>query len=520
MSDIDVIEQLYRRGEYSSAESEAIRILDNLRESHSDDAPVCTEAIELACKFCDIGDAGRSVRAVQISQQLFEANRDLFVQKYGEISYHYNLGNVFSALGEVEKRSHGFRYVPEHSTSLTEAKRHFWRSYKLLRDKGKKEWPQLLINLANALSNSSRIAEAMLLYDRARQIAPEIVQSHSARAVSLEWLNQVSHSYSLKMLAEIYQGYSDAAALADSGDPRRNTFEMRCSSVRETIERHGTSIAAVIAEDNIDNREFDELSEYRKFSLRNGLFLSEHGIYCWCNGARRDDLTIPTKQKSVSGSFVPRLELLLNRLKSEFSLARHLYCQAIQEIEENDAVDAQSCFTELENDECIGISIESARAAFRICFGILDKIALGICELYGVVNKSENLYFERFWKQDKDRWELLNAHPNPGLMGLYSIATDLNRHNGEWGTLKQWRNSLEHGILAVTHTDHSDDPYGTFNHASQIFTIEREKFLSLTSELLRMTRSAIYCFVWTTRTEALHEDFDGPAVTIQLAPKE
>ncbi|EOX8442168.1 LA2681 family HEPN domain-containing protein, partial [Salmonella enterica subsp. houtenae] len=73
----------------------------------------------------------------------------------------------------------------------------------------------------------------------------------------------------------------------------------------------------------------------------------------------------------------------LNRLKSEFSLARHLYFDYLHP-HNTDYIKYESHFLELYNDEVLGIEIEKIRTAFRLCFGILDKIAVAICELYNL----------------------------------------------------------------------------------------------------------------------------------------
>jgi hypothetical protein len=65
-----------------------------------------------------------------------------------------------------------------------------------------------------------------------------------------------------------------------------------------------------------------EHAPYRAFTLHYHLGLSEHSLYCHCRGARRDDLMIATSKNPVTGDRVPRLELILNRLKAEFGTAR------------------------------------------------------------------------------------------------------------------------------------------------------------------------------------------------------
>ena len=91
------------------------------------------------------------------------------------------------------------------------------------------------------------------------------------------------------------------------------------------------------------------------------------------------------------------MELILNRLKSEYSLARYLQYESAQEkTEKLKTVDKELTFTELYVNEAVGIQPEMLKNSFRICFGILDKIAFAVCDLFGLSESSESIYFERF----------------------------------------------------------------------------------------------------------------------------
>ncbi|HGJ5877349.1 MAG TPA: LA2681 family HEPN domain-containing protein [Arsenophonus sp.] len=75
------------------------------------------------------------------------------------------------------------------------------------------------------------------------------------------------------------------------------------------------------------------------------------------------------------------MEMVLSCLKPESSLARHLYYKYLNPINTSQ-IKNESGFLELFNDEILCIDIEKLRTAFRLCFGILDKITVAICELY------------------------------------------------------------------------------------------------------------------------------------------
>jgi len=189
---------------------------------------------------------------------------------------------------------------------------------------------------------------------------------------------------------------------------------------------HGHTEEDVHHDINETKAEAENHSNFRKFCLYNNLCLSEHSLYCNCVGASSDDLTIPKSAESIGGDFVPKMELQLNRLKSEFAFARLLYYQSDQE--QWNSYENELSFTELYEDESVGLCSEMLRTSFRLCFGILDKIAHAICELFDMSDSDEPLAFERFWRprgkglspKQQNRWKKLNSIENYSLLALYT----------------------------------------------------------------------------------------------------
>lgn len=261
------------------------------------------------------------------------------------------------------------------------------------------------------------------------------------------------------------------------------------------------------------SKEAEQHSEYRHFCIDNFLALSEHALYCNCVGARSDDLSIPPRGHPISGEFVPLMELYLNRIKSEFALARYLFYQSTTASNtEVDTINSEVNFTELFEKEAIGLRGEMLRISFRLCFGILDKIAHGICDLFDLADKNENIYFERFWKprgknlteKQSSRWTKINKLKNFPLFALYSQATDLNTSNGEWGIFKEWRNALEHEMVILTTKDtFSTKQYQFLEVDDTAVTIEYENFVQKTLHLLQLTCSAIFNYTFCVRIEGI-----------------
>ena len=508
---------------FKDAHAECLNLLDEINETTTKHA--CILKAKLAGLLIDIGEEGKIKEAVLKGIHILDENRNQISKYIHDGSTEYNLGNAKSSLFTIKRASPGFKFSPKSISLLTEAKNHYWRGYKLFQSTRNDIIPQLYINLANALDTSGRVVEAIQYYDKVLDQHPEFPQANASRSEALIWLNNLSGSYSINLLWQAMQGYEKAAKSNDVPGWLREQWINKKDLLQKELIRHGHSDENV-QHDLIETKsEAESHSSFRKFCLNNNLCLSEHSLYCNCIGASSDNLTIPKSTASIGGNFVPKMELRLNRLKSEFALARLLYYESDQK--QWSAYDSEISFTELYEDEFVGLGSEMLRTSFRLCFGILDKIAHAICELFDLSEPDEPLAFERFWnprgkglsRKQKERWGKVNSIDNVPLLALYSQATDLNFHSGEWGNFKKWRNALEHELLILTcGSDKPLDIFRAMNSSRRIVTVDYNDFKDRTIHLLQLTRSAIFNFVFCVRTEAerkLGED----GIPITLHPK-
>src|SRR5215216_54317 len=120
---------------------------------------------ELAGKLIDIGSHGHIEEAAQKGIDLYESERVHFKKYVSDASIEYNLGNGKGALFHIGRAKEGFEFKPETMELLVEEKNHFWKSHKLFGLQHDYLRSQLLVNLANALSYSGRIVEALQYRD-------------------------------------------------------------------------------------------------------------------------------------------------------------------------------------------------------------------------------------------------------------------------------------------------------------------------------------------------------------------
>lgn len=484
-------------------------LYQQINEDTERDALFFTIMSNIASIFIDVGHMKPCVNSAQKGLDILNEHKNEVIEQIGEDAYFYNLSNAKSSLiSEKNPFDHTFSTIEQ----LVEIKTDLWKAIKSFSDKnsGKIE-PTYIVNLGNSLKQQFRIAEAIECYDLVNKFNLDIPQSWINRSETLIMLNQVSNTFSIQMLEQIKRGYENVL-LSKQVPP------IWLDHYKEQIVFHKSKISEACRDAGIEPNphdsektkdEYDKLSSYRKFCLENNLSLSEHGLYCQCMGSSRDNLTIPTAG-GIVGDFVIPMEMVLNRLKSEFSFSRHLYFEYLTTEKDYELLH-DSCFSELFNDELLGIDVEKLRTAFRLCFGILDKIGIAICELFDLYPPNGNVYFQSFWQLDRDnRRELFDSNKSPGLIALYSIATDLNeKKDGELSFLKQLRNDLEHEFVVVYKSESPSDIYDSYKFMDNIVFIKEDEFLEHLRRILQLTRSAIFSFVFTVRDKALNEKKDG-----------
>jgi tetratricopeptide (TPR) repeat protein len=517
----ETVDELLDRGRSQDALNAVRAAQEELKNLPSEDL---LRFAKLACLLVDIGTDLRDDKIIHEGLTIFIERYDELLSVIQPASLEYNIANAKKSLYDIAAMGRDTRFRPESIELLTEAKNHYWKSIKYAKEATPE--PQLLVNLGNALDQCGRVVEALMWYDHALEIDPSFGMAHMNRGQALLFLNQLSDTYTISLLSEAKRAFR----LAETSRQLPDNLVKAARDYREKLNQHLLEIGRddeKIATNNQQHRaEYEEHDDYRCFCLSNYLALCEHALYCNCAGARRDDLSIPKQSGAIGGDFVLRLELLLNRIKSEFCLARSLYYQAVASEQLWDSRPFEGTFTKLFEGDAIGIRPEFLRTSFRLSFGILDRIAQGLSELYSLANSSEVLYFESFWRprdQQKrgkeERWDLINQQENIGLVALYSLATDLNRIGGEWGFFKESRNDLEHGLLVLLSDDSKELPSPAIPKRIAFETVSIEEFRRRTLHMLQFTRSAIFSFVFCVRNERIRQR-QGPAITVTLSKKD
>jgi tetratricopeptide (TPR) repeat protein len=447
--------------------------------------------------------------------EILQKNEAVFLKAMTPDSYYYNLGNGKEALYKVRKYGPGLPSPQRINPELIEAKNCLYRAYKL---GGKPNDPLALkiqCNLAGNLGQAGRVIDTIRYYQQILVVDPLFPQALIGLAENLDyWSLTASYPGTQALSSTIFAHYQSGTALA-------NLPLLYQGRVMETFRKYESVIKEwkltpeSLQEEFKDAQlEYEQQSSYIKFCLDNYLMLNEHSVYCKCNKSAGDDLSIGRVAAVFKSCKVPKLELLLNRLKAEFAFARKLYYESLGETETEETI-----YYDLGENEVIGANAEKLRASFKACFSIFDKIAHGICFFYDLREKAnEPIYFNSFF-ENKTRWQKIKDRRNPHLTALYSIASDFNRKEGEFGFYKEWRNTLEHNLFVLTSDGEYADPFKIFADTGFVQQVSFDFFREQVLHLLQMCRSAIFSYAYCIRMETIQAEQDSKKPSITISPK-
>ncbi|MBK0089386.1 LA2681 family HEPN domain-containing protein [Erwinia sp. S59] len=498
VSKMEEINALIGLGEFDSAYKNSKKILECLNDIET----ICENKIiilsNLAGYFIDIGSYGKNKGIVEEGLDLLAKNKDDILTIMKESSYYYNLANGMSSL--LDFNPYGDTNI-DVFMGFNDVKNNYWKSYKFSQEEGFIH-PELMVNLANALKRQYRISESMSYYDEAISADNTIPQAWVNRSEALELLNELSTTYSYKMIREVIRGYKCAIESGKCIPSWVATYNRKIKYNEDILVASCNDANEDLIEDErLTDEEYDALSHYQKFCIDNNLMLSDHSLYCNCYASSKDNITIATTEKGVFGDFIVPMEMVLNRLKAEFSLARKMFFEYKVGSDTFDE-DSEVYYSELYNGEILYESVEKLRLAYKSCFGVLDKIAVALCKLFDLKPERGHIYFHSFWQvRDEKRKTKIDKANNKGLLGLFSIAMDLNDKNGELAFFRDWRNDLEHKLLVIHERGMLEDLYNSYGYFEDVKFIEKEEFEQHLLQLMKIVKSAIILFVFTVRIE-------------------
>lgn len=430
----------------------------------------------LAGQFIDAGTSLRNTSAISTGIKVLENNSE-FYEKEFEINYFYNLANGKLSLANdcgYSKDDVNFKNIE----LFNDVKNLYWKVYKLIKKEDDYDlYQQNLINLANVLKQQFRFSEALQLYNSVIEENTPYPQAWLNRSSCLEEFDKLLDHRTEKMITEIVKGYKFACESPLISPAWKPYYKNQIKFLTDQLDSKDLD-----SEELETSKEYSSMSQFRQWCIEENLTLNTHGMYCRCIANERDNLTL--LEGVVSSHKILQYEQYLNRIKAEFSLIRVLYYES--KFTDSSKFDYESCYSELNEQEIINIKSEKLRTCFRLCFSILDKLAIFLCQYFSL-KIEKNTAFNNFWRQNKST---LENKANFALIAINSLICDLNEENGQFGFYKTWRNALEHHILFLV-----PDTFELSNDSTHTY-VKITDFENSLLNLIQFTRSAIFSTVF------------------------
>lgn len=271
--------------------------------------------VEIAGSYISLSNENLDQACALIGLELFRDYRIEITGKVTESSIEYCIANGYSALYKIEIKDQKEWFITPESIkgNLFKAKQSYLKSFKLLDLQELDDFPiQVLTNLGNNLNDSGRIVEALQLFDLVLQFNPDFPEALISKADGLRFMIQTTRcSRTISLFAEIYSLYQ--RALKQNPIFPKNIDESIQYSLLKTIqvlEVNDFNFDDTEKEFELNRKEYDAHSEELKFYLDNFLSLSEHSLYCKCNGAKSDDLFIGHEGLNITDFKIVELEPL------------------------------------------------------------------------------------------------------------------------------------------------------------------------------------------------------------------
>ncbi|HEX4029203.1 MAG TPA: LA2681 family HEPN domain-containing protein [Terracidiphilus sp.] len=370
----------------------------------------------------------------------------------------------------------------------------------------------ILTNLANSLSSLGRGLEAIELYDAALECVPQFAMALGNRGSAMhDLLVSIPDTGHVRLVA----AYADARLKAavepgvtwEGGDPSAGAhFTKIATHIESKIDP-----AKVIAENPLDSFSLGRSKEeqhYRRWALRHNLFLNPLQIIGPHAIAATDRMNLPSHVAPLGDP--PEFIAWFNQMKQEYVGARWFLFEGLKPMKRHFA-DNEVFLVNTLDYPAFGMRVEKLRAAFRIAFSLLDKIAGFINAYYKLGMDAKRVDIRNIWHTKKGdlRPELLKKE-NIALRGLYWLALDIigdepadqDSIAPQAVELKHLRNLLEHRSLVVREMN-AHDPMGV------VETVKLADFEEHALYILKLARSALMYLAFSMRKEELDRSSKG-----------
>lgn len=244
-----------------------------------------------------------------------------------------------------------------------------------------------------------------------------------------------------------------------------NTYAEAKKCFQAAIEEYHTEYIEKFLEKELPIPQFSyknvEEKEYREWAVENNLFLNtlnDLPVRELCFAA--DVLQLPNMVVRIDAK--PIFHGMFNQIKQEYVYARYQYYSSLKIAEVPHYADKETHLINFFDYPQYGIRIEHLKSAFKILYGLFDKMAYFLNSYFNLGIHERDVSFSHIWlngfgngKNHYDFKNTLNYQENFALASLYWISRDFydkfeDSPNPRLKRISDVRNALEHKYVKVT----------------------------------------------------------------------
>lgn len=392
---------------------------------------------------------------------------------------------------------------------------------------------QILTNHAILLDTVGRCIDAIAVWDAALQIIPGFAMARGSRGHGLQtYAGLIEDDYERGIVAlHAYDGLRSALAddaLYDSDDPKAAVAHFDGLATRLA---GALDIDAARAVHDLDHGQAGRSKAerlYRRWCLDHRLFLCPLNDLGPHLAGATDDLMLPALFEGLDdrpdGHLPPPILGLFNQMKQEYVSARYMLFEGMSSVRIHFS-DRSVALTDTLDYPLYSLASERIRAAFRIAYSLLDKVAFLVDRYWRLGKVPARISFKNVWMVENKRRLLpqFEERENLPLRGLFWLSKELFDDQLKQTTaadareLHVIRNALEHTYLRVTEGWAKPFTIEGAGHELGI-AIGSDELEAKALRIMRMARSALFYVSFAIGIEERAKERDHPGVLIGSMP--
>ena len=365
---------------------------------------------------------------------------------------------------------------------------------------------QILTNLGNQLNSLGRCVEALATWTRALSIDLNFVIALGNRGYGLTQYARGLYDPEHRSIFLYFAHRDLSAALSPRAkyegsayQEAKAFFATKKAEVESRIDVRRAKRAIRMDGYAIGASKGERL--YREWTLRQRLFLNPLNDLGAHTIAAYDMLSLPSFTTAIGEP--PSLIGFFNQMKQEFVSGRWLLYEGLH-VDGVHFSDRQVTIFNTLDYPSYSLAVEKVKAAYRIGYSLLDKIAFFLNDYAKLGVVPQQVYFKTIWYKDGDkkkgiRQELAQSR-NLSLRGLYWLTKDLfdpelqDVMEPDAQALYVIRNHIEHSYLKIHEVLMPRNQRDDFEDAwtdRLAYSVQRSDFDAKTLQVFRLARAGL-----------------------------